>query len=141
MNSNQVCLCHVQMKLSDGSIAENTKASDKPVKLILGNESLSPALESHLKTMEVGHVKQFTLEPEDAFGPVNKAQIHYMDRAKFSQESKLEEGMIMLFTQPSGEEVPGMIREIVDDSVTVDFNHPLAGQTISFEIELLEVME
>ena len=63
-----------------------------------------------------------------------------MERSRFSSELKLEEGMIVAFAQPNGAEVPGIVRSIAGDSVTVDFNHPLAGQTVIFDVEIVDVI-
>lgn len=138
MTQHRTLLCHLNMKLSDGSIAEDTKANDKPVRLVIGNETLSPAFEAAIADLKQNESQKFTLQPEDAFGDVQPSQVHYMARDRFDPNEKLEPGVIMLFNQPSGEEVPGMIREVVGDSVIVDFNHPLAGQTIEFTVECLE---
>ena len=63
-----------------------------------------------------------------------------MDRTRFSHDLNLEEGMIVAFSQPDGSEVPGIVRSLAGDSVTVDFNHPLAGQTVIFDVEILDVI-
>ena len=136
----QTFLCHMLMKLDDGTVAENTRLQEKPVKFILGNETLSPALESQLKGAKRGDKKTFTLQPKDAFGEHQADQVHTLDRARFAEDSVPEVGSIMAFTDPSGQEIPGMIREIHDSSISVDFNHPLAGQNITFELEVVEEM-
>ena len=141
MEQHKAWLCHVKMTLADGSVAEDTRTLEKPTKLVVGDKSLSPAFEAQLQTIQAGQTMTFRLAPEDAFGPVQASQVHYMDRTRFDQSVALKKGLIMMFSQPSGHEVPGMIRDIVGDSVTVDFNHPLAGQTIDFEIECLEALQ
>ena len=62
-----------------------------------------------------------------------------MPRSEFPTEIQLEAGLIIGFTTPSGEEVPGAIQEIKDEEVVVDFNHPLAGHEVIFDVEILEV--
>lgn len=132
-------LVHITMKLSDGSAADSTKVNNKPAKIIMGDNSISPAFEQQLLTMREGETKEFTLEAVDAFGESNPDNIHYMDVDKFSADVPAEVGNIITFTQPGGE-LPGMITEVSGHSVTVDFNHPLAGQAVTFVIDLIEIL-
>lgn len=83
--------------------------------------------------------KAIELKAQDAFGMPNPDHIHHMDRTKFVGEAEVEVGTIMAFSGPDGMEIPGIITEIAGDSVTVDFNHPLAGQDVTFEVEILSV--
>jgi len=129
---------HVTMKLDDGSAADSTKVNNKPAKLRMGDGSLSPAFEAELQGLSAGDSKEFTLYAKDAFGENNPDNIYHMERSKFEAES-LEVGAIIMFAQQDGHEIPGVIREIVGDSVTIDFNHPLAGQTITFDVDVIEV--
>ncbi|MDP5031467.1 MAG: FKBP-type peptidyl-prolyl cis-trans isomerase [Paraglaciecola sp.] len=130
---------HFDLKLSDGSAADSTRVDNKPAKLVIGDGNLTPNFEACLLGLKCGDKKSFTLAPIDAFGMPNPDNIYYLDRSKFSAETPAEEGMIIAFTQPDGSELPGIIRSVAGDSVTVDFNHPLAGQEITFEVEILSV--
>ncbi len=131
-------LVHITMKLSDGSAADSTKVNNKPAKIIMGDKSISQAFELQLLNMKVGESKEFTLPAVDAFGESNPDNVHYMGLDKFSTEVPAEVGNIITFSQPGGE-LPGMITEVSGSSVTVDFNHPLAGQAVTFIIDLVEI--
>ncbi|MBE7215627.1 FKBP-type peptidyl-prolyl cis-trans isomerase [Shewanella benthica] len=133
-------LCHMNIVLEDGSTADNTKASGKPARLNIGDESLSPAFEAQINSLEEGDTHSFTLEAVDAFGESNPDAIHYMDRSKFPGDMELEPGVIVSFAGPGGSEIPGVVREVAGDSVTVDLNHPLAGQVLTFELEVIQVL-
>ncbi|MEW6999574.1 FKBP-type peptidyl-prolyl cis-trans isomerase [Colwelliaceae bacterium BS250] len=137
ITNDSTIMMHITMKLSDGSAADSTKVNNKPAKVVLGDQSLSPAFEEELIGLAVGSNKEFTLAAKDAFGESNPDNIHYVDRTKFS-ETPAEIGSIVTFTQPGGE-IPGIIREVNDLSVTVDFNHPLAGQDITFAVDVVEI--
>lgn len=139
IGSNSEVVLHFDLKLEDGSAADSTRVHNKPAKLTIGDGSLTPNFESCLLGLVIGDKKSFTLAPEDAFGSPNPDNIHHMDRAKFDAETPTEPGMIISFSQPGGGEIPGIIREVIGDSVTVDFNHPLAGQTVVFDVEILDV--
>ena len=132
-------LVHFTLKLEDGSTAESTRANGKPALFRLGDGSLSAALEQALLGLKAGESKQFTLAPEEAFGSVSPDLIQYFSRRDFIDAGEPEVGAIMLFTGMGGSEMPGVIREVSGDSITVDFNHPLAGHRIQFDIEVLEI--
>ena len=139
IQNNSSILVHITMKLSDGSAADSTKVNNKPAKIIMGDNSISPAFEAELIGMSKGESREFTLEAKDAFGETNPDNIHYMDIDKFSAEVPAKVGNIITFTQPGGE-LPGMIKEINGNSVTIDFNHPLAGQRIRLDVQILGVL-
>ncbi|RDV29317.1 FKBP-type peptidyl-prolyl cis-trans isomerase [Alteromonas aestuariivivens] len=139
IGSNSEVLLHFDLKLEDGSAADSTRVNNKPAKLVMGDGSLTPNFEACLLGLKKGQKKAFTLNADDAFGMPNPDNIHHMDRSRFGSELGIEEGMILAFSQPDGSEVPGIIRSIAGDSVTVDFNHPLAGQTVIFDVEILDV--
>jgi len=133
-------IVHITMKLADGSAADSTKVHNKPAKIIMGDASISPAFEAQLMGLSAGDSKEFTLEAVDAFGEPIPENIHYMDITKFSPDAPAKVGNIITFTQPGGVELPGMITDVSGGSVTVDFNHPLAGQAVTFIIDVVEIL-
>ena len=139
VEKDSTLVVHITMKLADGSAADSTKVNNKPAKIIMGDESISPAFEARLLGMAAGESKEFTLQAKDAFGEVNPDNIHYMDISKFSEDAPAKVGNIITFTQPGNVELPGVIREVSGSSVTIDFNHPLAGQEVTFVIDLIEI--
>lgn len=130
---------HFTIKMKDGSVADSTHNMGKPAKLVIGDGSLSDNFEQCLLGLQAGESKAIELAAADAFGMPNPDNIHYMDRAKFVGDVEVEIGTIMAFSGPDGMEIPGIITEIAGDSVTVDFNHPLAGQDVTFAVEILSV--
>ncbi|GAA5217014.1 FKBP-type peptidyl-prolyl cis-trans isomerase [Corallincola platygyrae] len=139
ISSSSEVLMHFTLKLADGSVAETTKVAQKPAKLVMGDGSLTPAFERCLLGLEQGDNKSFELPPEDAFGVPDPDLIHHVERSRFPADVACEEGAIIAFAQPNGSELPGVIRAVEGESVTVDFNHPLAGQTVTFDVEIIEV--
>lgn len=126
--------------LEDGSTADSTKASGKPARLNVGDGTLSPAFEVQLAELNEGDKHSFTLEAVDAFGESNPDAIHYMDRSRFPADMTLEAGVIVSFAGPGGSEIPGIVRDVAGDSITVDLNHPLAGHKITFELDVVKVL-
>lgn len=139
VQSHSAVLVHFTLKLEDGSTAESTSASGKPALFRLGDGSLSQGLEKELLGLKAGDKHGFTLAPEDAFGTVSPDLIQYFSRRDFIEAGEPEIGTIMLFSGMGGSEMPGVIREISGDSITVDFNHPLAGHRVQFDLEVLEI--
>ncbi|QYJ85259.1 FKBP-type peptidyl-prolyl cis-trans isomerase [Shewanella mesophila] len=140
MSVSRSLLCHMNIVLEDGSTADSTKASGKPAKLNIGDETLSPAFEAELINLNQGDKHSFTLQAVDAFGESNPDAIHHMDRSKFPADMSLEAGVIVSFDGPGGSEIPGIVRDVIGDSVTVDLNHPLAGRAVTFELEVVQVL-
>ncbi len=139
IDKNSQVVMHFAIRLKDGSAAESTKVHDKPAKLTIGDGSLTENFESCLLGLSEGEQRTFKLAPEDAFGQPNPDNIYYLDRNKFTAEAPAAVGEIIAFTQPDGQEIAGIIREVAGDSVTVDFNHPLAGLTVEFDVEIISV--
>jgi FKBP-type peptidyl-prolyl cis-trans isomerase SlpA len=136
--SSQIIL-HFDLKLTDGSAVDSTRVNNKPAKMVVGDGSLTPNFEKCLLGLRVGDKKAFTINADDVFGLPNPDNIYHVDKSKFAADADLKEGMIMGFGQPDGSEVPGIIRSVAGQSVTVDFNHPLAGQDVIFDVEIIDV--
>lgn len=139
ITDNSAVILHFDLTLEDGTAADSTRVHNKPAKMVMGDGSLTPNFEDCLRGLKKGDKKAFTLAPEDAFGQPNPDNIYHVDKSKFSADMELQEGTIMGFSQPDGSELPGIIRSVAGQSVTVDFNHPLAGQTVVFNVEIIEV--
>ena len=137
IQSNRAVLVHFTLKLDDGSTAESTRSNGKPALFRLGDATLSEGLEQHLLGLKAGDKKAFSLEPDAAFGISTPDLIQYFSRREFMDAGEPTIGAIMLFTAMDGSEMPGVVREINGDSITVDFNHPLAGHTVHFDTDRL----
>lgn len=130
---------HFSIKLTDGSIADSTRDHGKPACFKMGNANVFDKVENALIGLKVGDKKKLTLTPEEGFGLPNPDNLHRLPKAQFPHDISLEEGLIVGFTQPNGIELPGIIREINDTTVLVDFNHPLCGQTLIFDLEIIAI--
>jgi FKBP-type peptidyl-prolyl cis-trans isomerase SlpA len=139
ISQDSVVTLHFTIKLKDGSVADSTQNMGKPAQFVVGDGSLSPNFEQCLLGMQQGDKKSIDLKADDAFGLPNPDNIHYMDKSKFVGDAQVDVGTIMAFSGPDGVEIPGIITSIEGESVTVDFNHPLAGQDVIFDVEILSV--
>lgn len=129
---------HFSLTLTDGTEAAST-FGDEPTTIVMGEGSLSEGLELALFGLVAGDEQSLTLEPDQAFGPRNESKVHPMPRENFGPDMELEPGLIIGFTTPDGQELAGIVLEILDSEVIIDFNHPLAGNEVVFKVEILEV--
>lgn len=128
---------HFTLKLEDGTVVDSTR--DKaPATFQVGDGNLPPGFEAPLKGLTDGDTGTYQVMPEHAFGQHNPQNVQLLKREDF-QDIELEPGTVMSFADPAGGELPGVIASVEGDQVEVDFNHPLAGRTLSFEVEVLEV--
>jgi len=121
------------VSLEDGSEVDSNFGAD-PVDFQVGDGSLLPGFERRLFGMSPGDRQMYTVEPDDAFGQPKEDNIQRLARDSFDVDTELELGVIFSFADARGGEVPGLIIAIDETEVTVDFNHPLAGRTILFDV-------
>ena len=126
------------LNLEDGSVIDSN-FEDDPVDFAVGDGSLLPSFERLLFGLCSGQSQAFTVLPEDAFGMPNPNNIQEIGLSDFDEEIVLEVGLVVSFADASGSELPGVISEIQSDCVLVDFNHPLAGKCILFNVEIHKV--
>lgn len=129
---------HFSLALEDGQLVDSTFEA-KPASFQFGDGSLLPGFEKHLLGLSAGDQGRFQVPPEDAFAQPNPANVQQFKRDQFDADAELAEGMVMAFADAQGGELPGVIKAISAEEVTVDFNHPLAGRTLEFVVEIIDV--
>jgi FKBP-type peptidyl-prolyl cis-trans isomerase 2 len=137
--SSQVSLAY-QLLLEDGSEVE-ASASDEPLQCVIGDGTLTDGMEQALLDRQPGDSIQVTLSPDQGYGYPDAENIHNMPVADFPAELKPEPGQLIAFDGPDDEEIVGSIVEIRGDEVAVDFSHPLAGRTLIFKADILDVTD
>lgn len=129
---------HYTGKLQNGEIFDSSIGSD-PLEFTIGNRELIEGFESGVLGMEIGTKKTITIPPEGAYGSRNEELVADVDRAKLPDHINAEIGQALQITQPNGKTINVIMTEVTDDTVKLDANHPLAGKTLTFEIELVEI--
>ena len=129
---------HFAVRLMDGTEMDSTFGGE-PASFSWGDESLLPGFERALLGLRAGDRRSVYLDAESGFGDHNEQNVLQYRRDTFADQSKLEVGLVMGFTDASGSEVPGMVAALDEEWVTVDFNHPLAGRDLTFEVEIIKV--
>ncbi|GAB6049629.1 peptidylprolyl isomerase [Hydrogenophilus islandicus] len=131
-------LVTLHYRISVGGVPMVSTFEATPATLQLGDGTLAPPLERRLLGLPVGSRHTFTLPPEEAFGPRRPDLIERVRRADLPDDAA-EVGTILSFVAPDGSRYPGVVVELDDEWGVVDFNHPLAGKTIQFEVEIIGV--
>jgi FKBP-type peptidyl-prolyl cis-trans isomerase SlpA len=131
---------HFSLLLPSGEEIDTTRRG-KPASLIVGDGNLLPGFEAAIEGMRAGDAEQITLPAEDAFGERNPGNVQLLAKSKFGQmlaEEPLQPGLVVSFQAPDGE-LPGVVQEVYEDTVKVDFNHPLSGTSVVFDVSIIEV--
>lgn len=139
ITENSEILAHITIKLADDSVADSTKVNREPQRIRLNSNDVSPAFAKALLGHKLGETVSFILAPEDAFGQPNPLNFQTLPRSRFDAKIALSVGTIVEFEKLNGPSLAGIIRELNEDEVRVDFNHPLCGQTLTFEVDILAI--
>lgn len=130
---------HFALRLLDtGELVDSTYGK-KPASLVIGDGNLPEAFEMVIHGMNAGERKVETIKPKDGFGQRNPSNIQRIPKDQFDPTIELAEGLVLSFQDKAKSELPGVVSLIEDRMVTIDFNHPLAGRDLEFEVEILSV--
>ena len=131
---------HFALLMPGGEEIDTTRRG-KPAALTLGDGNLLPGFESALLGLSAGDDAQVIVPAEQAFGERVEANVRLLAKtlfADFTSEEPLEPGLVVSFQAPDGE-LPGVVKAVYEDTVQVDFNHPLSGSDITFDVSILSV--
>ncbi|MCY1296139.1 FKBP-type 16 kDa peptidyl-prolyl cis-trans isomerase [compost metagenome] len=128
---------HFALSLESGDVVDST-FDKQPATFKVGDGSLLPGFEAALYGLKAGDKRTLQVEPENGFGQPNPQNVQVMPRGQF-KDMELSEGLLVIFNDAANAELPGVVKAFDDAQVTIDFNHPLAGKTLSFQVEIIEV--
>lgn len=128
---------HFAIKLEDGQIID-TNFDKEPATFTVGDGNLTEGFEKALFGLEEGMKQTLKILPENGFGMSNPSNIQKVPRSQF-EGIELEQGLVISFSDAGNGELPGVVSEFDDKMVSVDFNHPLAGKQLDFEVDILKV--
>jgi peptidylprolyl isomerase len=132
---------HYKGTLEDGTQFDSSFERNEPMTAKTGQGNLIAGFETALDGMAAGETKTFTVESSDAYGDRNEEATTTLDKSIFPDDFPFEVGMPLPLMGPDGQQVTAMLAEVQDATVTADFNHPLAGKDLTFEIEVISVEE
>jgi len=126
------------VKLEDGQVVDSN-FDRLPVTFEMGDGKLLAGFEARLYGLVAGDEASFEIPANDAFGPHNDDNLQKFNLDQFANAEDLEPGLVLNFTDAANGEVPGVIQSIQGDKVEVDFNHPLAGRDLIFDVKIHKV--
>ena len=147
ISENKVVTLVYQLRVDDnnGDVIE-TVEKDKPFVFLYGAGLMLPKFEEHLTNLKAGDDFEFTLQSEDAYGLATEEAVMDLPKNIFEVEGEiedglLEEGNVIPMQNNEGNKFNGVVVEVKEDTVTMDFNHPLAGDNLHFKGNIIEVRE
>ena len=138
--AGKVVTLHYRLSLHDGELIDASE-EEMPLSYLHGQGQLVPGLERELDGRAPGDKLAVKVSPEDGYGPVDDDAVQVVERSAFPDDMELEEGLSFHAVDEDDNTIMGTITSIVDQAVTVDFNHPLAGKELHFEIEITGVRD
>ncbi len=138
INPNSLVTLFHRLGLTDDSILEDT-FGDEPLTIRLGQGEMAEGLELSLVGLKAGDEQTIDIGPDLAFGFVDETLFRALPRSDFDDSLAMEQGLIIEFATDEGDTLPGTILEFDDTEVRIDLNHPLAGQTIRFRVQIIDV--
>lgn len=131
---------HYKGTLENGDVFD-TSEGRHPMEIEMGAGQIITGFEKAMMGMTLNQKKVFTLQPEEAYGHRDDSLTHSFDRSEIPAELDVEVGQTVALSSPEGQQVPAQIVEADDQKVVVDLNHPLAGKTLTFDIEVVGISD
>jgi len=129
---------HFTGRLENGEVFSKSEV-ETPIEVTLGNEELLPGFERGIVGMEVGEKKTITVSPEEAYGPKQEDLMFEIDKSNLPEHLTPTIGKGLRIRQSDGDDIHVIISDMTETTVTLDANHPLAGATLFFDLELVEI--
>ena len=130
---------HYTGTLDDGTQFDSSDGRD-PLEFALGGGQVIPGFDTAVDGMAVGENKSVTIQPEEAYGERHDQLVQQVPRSSLPEDMEPAVEMQLQSQGPDGQVMNLVVTEVEDDSITVDANHPLAGQALTFAIELVEIV-
>ena len=138
VKSGDTVKVHYHGKLTDGSTFDSSEGRE-PLEYEVGSGSVIPGFDAGVTGMVVGDKKTVTIPADEAYGQKQAEMIMEFPMDRFPEDMNPEVGMQLNMSNGSGQNFPVVIREVREESVMLDANHPLAGEELIFDLELVEI--
>ncbi len=139
ISKNKLVKIHYKGTLSNGEVFDSSEGREA-LEFISGLGMIIPGLEAGIEGLKVGDKKSVEVKSDEAYGPIREDAFQEVPKNQFPEDMKLEVGMQLAAQGPQGV-IPVVVAEILEDMVKVDFNHPLAGKDLTFDVEVVEVCD
>ncbi len=131
---------HYTGKLNDGTVFDSSLERD-PLQFSIGGQQVIPGFEQAVIGMTPGESKTQAIPCDQAYGPHHGDMVVTVERQQIPSDFELEVGQQLQIRNQEGQAIPVMVSDIVDDQVTLDGNHPLAGEDLTFDIQLVSIAD
>lgn len=125
-------------RLEDGTVFDSSEGRE-PLEFTLGAGQVIPGFDQGVEGMEVGEEKTITIPAEEAYGPHQDELVAEIDKSSFPSDVELNVGDMLRLQQPDGQTIAATVANIGDNTVTLDANHPLAGEDLTFDVKLVGI--
>ena len=129
---------HYTGTLDDGTQFDSSQGRD-PLEFEVGSGQVIPGFDKAVEGMAVGDSKSVRIEADEAYGPRHEQLVQEVERSALPDDLNPETGMALQSSSPDGQVTQFMVTAVTDQTITVDANHPLAGQALRFDIELVDI--
>ncbi len=129
---------HYKGTLNDGTVFDSSEGRG-PIEFEIGTGTVIPGFETTVTEMAVDETTSVTIPCAEAYGEINENMVGQIPRTNLPDDIEPEAGMVLSMQSPDGEEMPVRVIDLDEEHVTLDANHPLAGQDLTFELRLLEI--
>ena len=140
IEKDKVVSFNYKLTLENGEVVDSSEGRE-PLSFLVGAGQIIPGLEEELIGLHVGDTKEVKVEPEKAYGEKDDRLVQTINRSQVPDSVDLELDMVLRGQSESGEVVEGKVVGMEDDSVEIDFNHPLAGEPLTFDVEIVDIRE
>lgn len=138
VKANDTVRVHYTGKLTDGRVFDSSLERE-PLEFTMGKGQLIPGFEKGILDMKVSEKKTVNIPVDEAYGDSRPELIQEVDKSQLPEDIKPEVGMGLVSKSPDGQEMNLVVKEVKEESIVVDANHPLAGQDLIFDLEVIEI--
>ena len=139
VKNNDTIRVHYKGTLTNGELFDSSEGRE-PLEFQVGSGQVIPGFDSAVMDMEVGQEKSFLIPCDDAYGQRDERLIQEVPQEQLPQDLQPQVGMMLSSTLPNGQQIPVKITNVGEANITIDANHPLAGEDLNFEIKLVEIV-
>lgn len=138
IQNNHVVSMHYTLALESGETVD-TSVEREPLQFLTGQQQIIPGLEREIMNLQPGDKKSVKVAPEDGYGLVNEDLTQTVGREQIPADVELKEGLALTGQNAEGQQFQVVVKSFNDAEVELDMNHPLAGETLHFDIEIIDV--
>ncbi len=129
---------HYTGTLENGEVFDSSRDRE-PLSFEVGAGQMIPGFEKAVKGMKLNETKKITIEPAEAYGELKPDMVQKISKEQLPPELEVHVGQQLASQMPDGQQIVVTVKDIADDEITIDANHPLAGKTLNFEIEVVDI--